>query len=101
MGGDMVCMRLFRTPTSHNAYTEAAAKEDSWRRTLKSGLTHFLLYKKCQTMQSVIDSLENATTKQLIVRKLGFHSISVLFYTYIEENYSMSLMFGYSWKYDR
>jgi hypothetical protein len=52
-------------------------------------------------MQSVIDSLENATTKQLIVRKLGFHSISVLFYTYIEENYSMSLMFGYSWKYGR
>ena len=47
-------------------------------------------------MQSVIDFLEKGATKQLIVRKLGFHSISVLFYTYIEEKYRLSLMFGYS-----
>ena len=81
VGGDMVCMRLFRTPTSHNAYTEAAAKEDPWKRTLKSGLTPFLLYKKSQRMQSVIDFLEKRATKQLIVRKIDYHSISVQFYT--------------------
>ena len=66
----MVCMRLFRTPTSHNAYTEAAAKEDPWKRTLKSGLTPFLLYKKSQRMQSVIDFLEKGATKQTLSRMI-------------------------------
>lgn len=32
-------------------------------------------------MQSVIDFLEKGATKQLIVRKIDFQSISVQFYT--------------------